>query len=436
MTRNSSATRRTFVKSAAAGVIATWGMASPARSRAPSGEVNLGLIGVGIRGYQLHRALRDVEGARVAGISDLSDHYIERIRPELRDPQTPVYRDYRQLLAHSPLDAVVIASPDHWHAQMTIDALKAGKHVYVEKPLAYSLEEAIRVRDVARAAGRITQVGYQRRSISHFYEARDLVATGILGEITQVLLWSSRNRLTTAPWRAYDDYDTPGLPAKSGPEHVDWARFQANRPTRPYDAKRFFHWQCYDEYSTGIFGILMSHPLDAANLVLQLGPPESCSAAGGIYRYDDGRTVPDTCQALFNYPSRKLSISFVGSSNNAFFQQEAHYRGTNGTIEIGTSQMNVYAERRDALFEKFVPGDARKKFGDLRRTPVYQSPPARGDSTVVHLKDFVEAIRSGGPSRAPVEACFTAMVAVAMAIRSFQTGRTMYWDAARERMVG
>ena len=316
--------RRTFLKTMTAIGTAVSLIEMPwlARAQNVAGEVSVGLIGVGVRGYELHEDLRRCRAVRMGGIADLSEHYFDRIKPRLQNPQTPLHGDYRRLLEDRTIDAIVIAAPDHWHSAMTLDALAAGKDVYVEKPLTYSAEEAIQVRNKARETGRVTQVGYQRRSIEHFYQAREIAQSGILGEITQIQLWSSRNRAMT-PWRKYNNYDTEGLPEKSGAEHVDWKRFQANRPPRPYDARRFFHWQCYEEYSTGIFGILMSHPLDAANLVMDLDFPETCSATGGIYRYKDDRTVPDTCNALFNYPSRNLTVSFIGSSNNEFFVQEA-----------------------------------------------------------------------------------------------------------------
>jgi predicted dehydrogenase len=255
-----------------------------------------------------------------------------------------------------------------------------------------------------------------------------------LGQITQIQLWSSRNR-TTSPWRAFDNYNTPGLPEKSEPEHVDWDRFQANRPSRPYDPRRFFHWQCYEEYSTGIFGILMSHPLDAANLVMDLGVPETCSATGGIFKYDDGRTVPDTCNALFNYPSRNLTVSFIGSSTSAFFNQEAHYRGTQGTMELGVTWLRIHAEGKNALLEKYVPEDRRTEFKDLRKEPVFEEPVDYRWSTIPHLDDFFTNVKSRGRCKAPVEDCFKAMAGVAMAIQSYKTRRTAHWDTQQEKII-
>ena len=317
---------------------------------------------------------------------------------------------------------------------MTMDAIDAGKDVYVEKPMTYSLDEAVRVRQAARDSGRVTQVGYQRRTLAHFHKAREIIQSGILGQITQIQLWSSRNR-TTAPWRAYNTYSTPGLPEKSGPEHVDWKRFQANRPPRPYDPRRFFHWQCYEEYSTGIFGILMSHPLDAANLVMGLEIPETCSATGGIFLYDDGRTVPDTCNALLNYPSRNLTISFVGSSNNAFLDREAQYRGTHGTMELGPNWLRLYAERKDALFKQYVASDKADEFEDLRAQPIHKEPTNYRWSTTEHLDDFFVNVKSRGQCKASVQECFNATVALTMAIQSYKTKRTVRWDPDQEQIV-
>jgi len=428
-------TRRSFIKTAVTAGACAGSLALPrlANSAAPSDEINVGLIGVGIRGYALHDGINQSKHARVGGISDISDHYIDRIKPQLKDPGTPIHRDYHALLDDKNIDAIVIAAPDHWHAQMTLDALDAGKDVYVEKPMTYSFDEAVRVRDKARKPGRVTQVGYQRRTLDHFHKAREIVRSGILGDIHQIQLWSSRNR-PTAPWRAYDTYSTPGLPKKSGPEHVDWARFQANRPARPYDPRRFFHWQCYEEYSTGIFGILMSHPLDAANLVMDLDIPDACLATGGIYHYDDGRTVPDTCNALFNYSKRKLTISFVGSSTNAFFDREAQYRGTLGTMELGVNWLRLYAEQKNTLFQQYVAADKAGEFKDLRAQPIHKERIDYHWSTVEHLDNFFTNVKSRGQCKAPVEDCFKATVALTMAIQSYQTRRAVNWDAAKERI--
>lgn len=403
-------------------------------SHAPSEQVNVGLIGVGIRGFALHKGIKESQLARLGGVADLSDHYVERIKPHLTNPATPIYRDYRALLDDQSIDAIVIATPDHWHAPMTLAALDAGKDVYVEKPLAYSFEEALQVRDKARQTGRVTQVGYQRRTLDHFHRARQIMQSGNLGPITQIQLWSSRNR-ETPPWRAYDNYNKRGLPPKSGPQHVDWDRFQANRPSRPYDPRRFFHWQCYEQYSTGIFGILMSHPLDAANLVMDLEVPETCSATGGIFIYDDGRTVPDTCSALFNYPARKLTVSFQGSSNNSFFGQEAQYRGTHGTMELGVSWLRIYAEKKNELFETFASPDKVADWKDLRQQPVLDEPVDYNWSTLGHLDDFFQNVRTRGACKAPIDQAFTAMIGVAMATESYKTQRTVRWDPVKEKMI-
>lgn len=421
-----SSSRRAFVQSAgaAAAVAGTCSIARHASAAHRDDVVRVGLIGVGIRGYQLQAAIRKSKHARIVAISDLSEHYIERIRPRLEDPNTPVHRDYKALLDDQSIDAVVIASPDHWHAQMTLDALDAGKDVYVEKPMTYSRAEAVKVRDKVRSTKRVTQVGYQRRSMAHFHKAKEIVRSGVLGSIHHIQIWSSRNR-PTPPWRAYNTYSTPGLPKKSAREDVDWDRFQANRPARPYDPRRFFHWQCYAEYSTGIFGILMSHPLDAANLLMGLDAPETCSATGGIYHYQDGRTVPDTCSALFNYPSRDLSIAFTGTSTNAYFHREAQYCGTEGTLELGPGWLRIYAERKNGLYQKYVSPDRAGRVKNLREDPVYEAPIEWVDGTLEHLDDFFTSVKDRSETVASVERCFPATIAMAMAVESYTSGRSV-----------
>jgi predicted dehydrogenase len=435
MTEGVHNSRREFLVAAAGASVALPRLSRRAGAATTPEQVRVGLIGVGIRGYELHRDILRSAHARVCGIVELSDHYIDRIRPELADPATPIHRDYRAVLDDKSIDAVVIATPDHWHAQMAMEALDAGKDVYVEKPLAYSFAEALMVRNKARSTGRVTQVGYQRRSMPHLRKVKELLQSGVLGEITHVQLWSSRNR-ATAPWRTYNDYNTGGLPSKSGLEHVDWDRFQANRPPRPYDPRRFFHWQCYEEYSTGIFGILMSHYLDAANLLLDLEIPATCAASGGIFKYDDDRTVPDTCSALFTYPARRISISFVGMSSNSFFDQEAEFRGAQGTLVLRTSGAQVYAEGTNALFEEFVPPDQAAEYRDLRARPVHEVRPLGGSSTLAHLEDFFINVKQRGRCHCPIEEAFKAMVGVAMAIESYKAQRTMHWDAEQSQIKG
>lgn len=428
------ASRRTFLTTAAAALPA---LAQNAKATAPepAEPVRVGLIGVGVRGFELHRDILQIPDARVVAISDLSDHYIDRIKTQLADPRTPVHRDYRALLDDKSVDAVVIATPDHWHAQMTLDALDAGKDVYCEKPLSYSLAEAKKVREKARATGRVTQVGYQRRSMTHTHQGRDLVKSGALGEITHVQLWSSRNR-ESAPWRTFDNYNNPGLPPESGPDRVDWERFQANRTRLPYDPRRFFNWQCYEEYSTGIFGILMSHFLDMTNLVLDLDVPATCATAGGIFKYDDGRTMPDTCSALFTYPSRRLMISFMGVSNNLFFSdQEAQIRGTNGTLEFRTSSYALYADSKNALFNQYVPADRAAQIKAPRSQPVSEVRAQGAPPTRAHLEDFFANVKSRGRCHCPIEEAYKTMVGIAMALESYKGHRTVHWDEIKQQIT-
>ena len=182
-------------------------------------------------------------------------------------------------------------------------------------------------------------------------------------------------------------------------------------------------------------GILMSHPLDAANLVMDLEVPESCSATGGIFIYDDGRTVPDTCSALFNYPARKLTVSFQGSSNNSFFGQEAQYRGTHGTMELGVSWLRIYAEKKNELFETFASPDKVADWKDLRQQPVLDEPVNYNWSTLGHLDDFFQNVKTRGTCKSPIDQAFTAMVGVAMATESYKTQRTVRWDPVKEKMI-
>jgi len=178
----------------------------------------------------------------------------------------------------------------------------------------------------------------------------------------------------------------------------------------------------------------MSHPLDAANMVMGLDIPDTCSATGGIFVYDDGRTVPDTCNALFSYPSRKLTISFAGSSNNGFFDREAQYRGTLGTMELGPNWLRLYAEQKNSLFDRYVAPEKADEFTDLRAQPIHREPTNYRWSTNEHLDDFFQAVKTRGQCKAPVHECFKATVGLLMAIQSYKTKRTIAWDAEKEQV--
>ena len=201
------------------------------------------------------------------------------------------FLNYREMLEGDEVDAVIIATPDHWHAQMTIDAVNAGKHVYCEKCMTRTADETFRVTEAVKKSGMVFQLGHQGRQQQSYDKARQIIRKNILGPITLVEATTNRNSPNGA-W-VYDIHE------EATPENIDWQQFEGPAPNKvPFNMERFFRWRCWYDYGTGLSGDLLSHEYDAANQILELGIPKSAVASGGIYFFKDGRDVPDVFQPV------------------------------------------------------------------------------------------------------------------------------------------
>ena len=430
-------TRRSFIKAAAAAGACAGSLAVPrmAKSAAPNDEINVGLIGVGIRGYALHDGINQSEHARLGGISDISDHYIDRIKPRLKDPKTPIHRDYRALLDDRHIDAVVIASPDHWHAQMTLDAMDAGKDVYVEKPMTYSFDEAVRVRNAARKSGRVTQVGYQRRTLAHFYKAREIVQSGILGEYhpdsTLVVAESAHGPLARLRHlqhtgaarevgaRARRLGAIPGEPASASLRPAAILPLAVLRGIQHRDLRHL------DEPPVG-----RGQPGDGAGNTGNLL---------GNRRHLPVRRRPHGPRHV----QRSVQLSFPESHDLVCRLQQQCVSSTGklnteeptGRWSWGPTGCVSTPNRRTPCSSQYVASDKADEFEDLRAQPIHKEPTNYRWSTTEHLDDFFENVKSRGQCKAPVQECFKATVALTMAIQSYKTKRTARWDADQEQIV-
>src|SRR5262249_43563872 len=215
---------------------------STARPVSPTDRIRVGAFGVGIRGLADLRSAVKVAGVELAAVADVYDGRLT-LAKETWGGQLITTRDYREILARSDIDAVVVATPDHWHAQMAVDAMNAGKDVYVEKPMVQQLDEGLRVVDASRQSGRIVQVGSQHPSSIVYAKARDLFRAGAIGEPNVVEAWINRNSPTGA-WQY-------SVPPDASPQTIDWDRFLGRAPKRPFDPIRLFRWRNYRDYGTG-----------------------------------------------------------------------------------------------------------------------------------------------------------------------------------------
>jgi predicted dehydrogenase len=290
-------TRRRFLETSAAGSVAARTIPAPGQSGqtpTPATRVRIGTIGFGGMGSGDTRYALTVPGVELVAVSDLYDGRLTRAR-ELHGERIATTRDYREVLARPDVDAVIIATPDHWHARISIDALAAGKHVYCEKPMVRVVGEGKEVIEAQRRSGKVFQVGSQYVSSLVYQKARDLIRAGALGEINLVEAWLDRNTAIGA-WQY-------SIPPDASPETVDWSRFLGAAPRRPFDPVRFFRWRNYQDYGTGVAGDLFVHLLSGLHLATDSLGPRRVFATGGLRFWKDGRDVPDVMLALLDYPA-------------------------------------------------------------------------------------------------------------------------------------
>src|SRR5262245_20554159 len=328
-----STTRRRFLGATALGAgIATELLADePQRALAPNDRIRIALIGNGIRGIDDGRN-SVAAGAEMVAVSDVYEGRLTRAK-EVWGDRIFTTRDYREVLARPDIDAVIVATPDHWHRQICLDAMNAGKDVYCEKPMVQLLTEGKDVIDAQQKTGRILQVGSQNPSSIVFHKAKDLMAQGSIGELNMVEAWIDRNSAMGA-WQY-------PIPPDASPATVDWDRFLGRAPKHPFDPVRLFRWRNYRDYGTGVGGDLFVHLFTAMHYVLDAIGPTRVYATGGIRFWKDGRDVPDIQLGLYDYPARgkypafnlALRVNFAtGSGENTTFR----FVGSDGVLTMGT----------------------------------------------------------------------------------------------------
>ena len=213
------------------------------------------------------------------------------------------------------IDAVVIATPDHWHAPMAIAAARAGKHVYLEKPMTHSIEEAIELRNTIKSTGVVFQLGHENRQQMSFRIAKELISKGVLGNISMVQTHTNRNGLDGA-WIRKRKFDDQG-----NTQNINWKEFLGNTPWYEFDRKRYFNWHRFSEYGTGFIGNDFSHQYDCINQVLRVGIPEKVIALGGQYYYKNCGDMPDVMNAVFSYPEKGLTVTYDGTLKNGIYRE-------------------------------------------------------------------------------------------------------------------
>jgi predicted dehydrogenase len=397
-------TRRNFIGNVATGLAGTL---ATGRVLGANERIRIGVIGAGDRGTQLAREALACPGTELSAVADI---YTRRIDEALKlAPSARTYSDYRHLLEDPSLDAVLIATPQHLHAEPFIAAMDAGKHVYIEKAMAFNVEQARLMRVAYEKAGtRVVQVGHQTCSLGHVADASNYLASGAVGQVTAIRAHMYRNTPHGKP-----QWTRPLYPDMT-PETIAWNAFLGSAPQRPFDADRYVNWRLFYDYSGGNVHESMSQQLAFWYKVMDLGIPHAVTMTGGIYRWLDGREVPDTMSVGMVHAPGLLFSWDSGFGNNHLGVTE-DVLGTDGTISRG-QQIRYFPQ-------KVTRPDGVETLG---QTPT----PARA-----HMQNFLDSIRSGKPTNCPFDVGYKVSIACSMAIESYYTGRTVQWDAVKEELV-
>lgn len=424
--------RRIFL-GAGAGVLAQ------AQSVAPSDRITVGMIATGARSHELLEAIKRVDGTEIVGVCDAYTGRVQRAI-ERTSSRAKDYGSYKRILDDPAIDAVTVGTPDHLHKQMVVEALEAGKDVYCEKPLTYTIDEGLEIAAVAEKTGRIVQVGSQSISGNVMKKLREWVQSGRLGQVTMIRAAYNRN--------------SPGgswlypIPPDASPETVNWEAFLGSAPAREFDLERFFRWRCYREYSGGIATDLFVHLCTSVHFVMGAQMAAEVMAMGDIYRWTENRNVPDTLNALLRYREGftvNLSSTFNSRADTYYLLQVL---GTEGAAMVKGRDLLFYPDPGtdnnawivaswpsdlEAEYYRTSAGAAELRPPPARREEVY---PHDGPApTVAHFQDFFSAIRNRG---ATVEDAWVGHYAASCAHlinAAAESGTTQRWDFEKHRQV-
>jgi predicted dehydrogenase len=370
---------------------------------APSNQVVLGVIGAGSRGTFVMGVFQKNAAVRVGAICDVYEPNLERglsTASKVAGNHPKAYRNYKELLADKDIQAVLIATPEHWHTQMVLDALAAGKDVYVEKPLCQTPEQGMQLVEAEKNSKNIIQCGMQRRSYDLYQEGRKVVAAGTLGTVRMIRSWWLNNHLREQNFKL------------AGP--LDWEQWQGSAARHPLDADRFKNWRFYSDYGGGIVADQGAHVFDGIHLLMNAGYPVAVTAASGKPHKPKVDT-PESVVVTAEYPEDFIgvfSINYAAMHYAYKSDQMNHLDGDKARMDIGREELKVFKEGAET-------------------EPILTKASATGFSkaTDTHVENFLECIHTRKTPTAPVRLGFQAALVVQMANISMKSGRRVKWNA-------
>ena len=400
-------TRRVFLSTASGLVLAARPLAAQATSSAgttiqgANNRIRIGIIGTGGRARGLMNQLRKLPGAEIVAVSDVYEPRLLQAA-EIAGATAAKHTDYRRLLEDRQIDAVLIGSPDHWHKQMTIDAVAAGKDVYVEKPISHSIAEGEQMVKAVEASKQIVQTGTQQRSWDHFILGKQLIDSGRLGQITFVqTYWYQHARA--------------GTYAPVTMDKLDWKAWLGPATDRPFEPARFYQWRHFWDYGGGGFTDLMTHWIDVVHWYMDVDAPSSVVATGRNYNIKQWET-PDTCNATLEFP-KNFMATYLGTFVSRVDDGGLEFRGELGTLKIDRARLAFY--RDDSAY---APGTLTPEPEIYIKSSM--------DGSIAHLQNWLDCIRSRKTPSAPIRAGHAAARTSHITNAALRSGKPARWNAS------
>jgi len=414
------------------------------KQTSPNDNIRVGMIAVGARAQQLMETIKQIPGTEIVAVCDAYKGRVERAI-ERTDGEAKDYKNYQKILQDKSIDAVVISTPDHLHAEEAIAAIQAGKHIYIEKPLTYTIDEGVEIIKAAKKNKVAFQVGSSGCSSVLALKARELIAAGKIGQVTMVR--ASYNRNTAEGAWIYP------IPPDASSKTVDWKMFLGSAPKMPFDLERFFRWRCYKDYSGGIATDLFVHLCNTIHYIMDVEMCNSAMGMGGLYRWKKSREVPDTINASLEYPEGfLLSISSTFNNSNAP-GGGTQFLGTEGTLELSGGTLSftpeIVNEGNSWIVESWPSKLEEAYYADPairhEEMPWTRDPKVIAGSetyfaeglgaTMIHMTEWIDAVRKGTPTKEDAVVGHHAAACAHMVNLSIDKKRGIYWDKSKNALM-
>jgi predicted dehydrogenase len=412
--------RRRFLHATAGGVVLSGPLlGARARVQGANDRVRIGVIGTGARGTMVAGFFRRQEDCAIVAACDVARTRLDRfIEQSGGGPPVDAYEDYRQILERKDIDAVLVATPDHWHGPMTVEACAAGKDVYVEKPISNQIEPARKMVEAARRHERIVQVGLQQRQGEHFKEAKTLVEGGLLGNVSHVIL------------QFPNAYTMPPEPTQPPPADLNWELFQGPAPRRSYKPSRQRRWRTYYDYGGGLVTDWGVHLVDVAHWYLNADAkaPRLTSASAQYVNVENPERdqIPDAFVVSWQYDTFVMSFTNVAMTNPDFGLQGTYFYGPNGCLHVHRAGFQIRPSQRRRVTggpEPPPPIESR-----LRRFEEnYENDP----DTSAHCRNFLDCVKSRQRPACDLEIGFHSTLPCLLGILAIRQGRSFTWDGTK-----